>query len=88
MAEHPCLFSFQAIKEVKLSERLTSPPDYLTEADLITLMEKHGIGTGEEFCLSCTRGLYYKIRFCILETQSWNWYPTRFEGQSLKKGSQ
>ena len=38
----------QAIKEVKLSERQTSPPDYLTEADLITLMEKHGIGTGNK----------------------------------------
>merc|ERR1719323_2882104 len=33
------------IKEAKLSERQTSPPDYLTESDLITLMEKHGIGT-------------------------------------------
>ena len=33
------------IKEVKLGERQTNPPDYLTEADLITLMEKHGIGT-------------------------------------------
>lgn len=31
--------------QVKLVERQTSPPDYLTEAELISLMEKHGIGT-------------------------------------------
>ena len=33
------------VSEVKLTEKQTNPPDYLTEADLITLMEKHGIGT-------------------------------------------
>lgn len=33
-----------AVAEVKLLEKQTSPPDYLTEAELITLMEKHGIG--------------------------------------------
>ncbi|XP_053384624.1 LOW QUALITY PROTEIN: DNA topoisomerase 3-beta-1-like [Mercenaria mercenaria] len=33
------------VNDVKLVERQTSPPDYLTEAELITLMEKHGIGT-------------------------------------------
>ncbi|KAL7986823.1 hypothetical protein Chor_013106 [Crotalus horridus] len=33
------------VNEVKLLEKQTSPPDYLTEAELITLMEKHGIGT-------------------------------------------
>ncbi|KAK8384837.1 hypothetical protein O3P69_014418 [Scylla paramamosain] len=33
------------ILEAKLTERQTSPPDYLTEAELISLMEKHGIGT-------------------------------------------
>lgn len=32
------------ISEVRLLEKQTSPPDYLTEAELITLMEKHGIG--------------------------------------------
>ncbi|NXS69193.1 TOP3B topoisomerase, partial [Pandion haliaetus] len=31
--------------EIKLLEKQTTPPDYLTEAELITLMEKHGIGT-------------------------------------------
>lgn len=35
------MFLFQA----KLVEKQTSPPDYLTEAELISLMEKHGIGT-------------------------------------------
>lgn len=33
------------IKEMRLTEHQTSPPDYLTEAELITLMEQHGIGT-------------------------------------------
>ncbi|XP_067000604.2 DNA topoisomerase 3-beta-1 [Anabrus simplex] len=33
------------IQDAKLVECQTSPPDYLTEAELITLMEKHGIGT-------------------------------------------
>lgn len=32
------------VGEIKLLEKQTSPPDYLTEAELITLMEKHGIG--------------------------------------------
>lgn len=31
--------------DARLDERQTQPPDYLTEAELITLMEKHGIGT-------------------------------------------
>ncbi len=32
------------VGEIKLLEMQTSSPDYLTEAELITLMEKHGIG--------------------------------------------
>lgn len=33
------------INNAQLVERQTGPPDYLTESELITLMEKHGIGT-------------------------------------------
>ncbi|CAG8638027.1 972_t:CDS:10, partial [Paraglomus brasilianum] len=33
------------ITDVKLTEGLTHPPDYLTESEVIGLMEKHGIGT-------------------------------------------
>ena len=42
------------VEEIKLVERQTSPPDYLTEADLITLMEKHGIGVC--VCVCACRG--------------------------------
>ena len=31
--------------QLKVSEHMTSPPGYLSESELITLMEKHGIGT-------------------------------------------
>ncbi len=31
--------------QVQLADYKTTPPDYLTESELITLMEKHGIGT-------------------------------------------
>jgi DNA topoisomerase-3 len=31
--------------QAKMVERKTSPPDHLTESELISLMEKHGIGT-------------------------------------------
>ncbi len=33
------------LAEAKLTEKQTGPPDYLTESELISLMEKHGIGT-------------------------------------------
>lgn len=31
--------------QILLLERQTGPPDYLSESELITLMEKHGVGT-------------------------------------------
>lgn len=43
------------VDEIKLVEKQTSPPEYLTEAELITLMEKHGIGTPQRcLCTLCT----------------------------------
>lgn len=33
------------VSTIKVSEKLTNPPDYLTESELIGLMEKNGIGT-------------------------------------------
>lgn len=33
------------INGIKLAEKLTNPPDLLTESELISKMEKHGIGT-------------------------------------------
>ncbi|VDP32946.1 unnamed protein product [Schistosoma curassoni] len=38
-------YQFNLLEEPSLVEGQTGPPDYLTEAELITAMERHGIGT-------------------------------------------
>ncbi|CAH8847266.1 unnamed protein product [Trichobilharzia szidati] len=38
-------YHFELLDEPTLVEGQTGPPDYLTEAELITAMERHGIGT-------------------------------------------
>lgn len=44
------------VDEIKLVEKQTKPPDYLTEAELITLMEKHGIGQLGAACFKLCDG--------------------------------
>ncbi len=39
------------LMQLKLSEHQTSPPGYLTESELISLMEKHSIGTASAILL-------------------------------------
>lgn len=49
------------IPEITMNEGETSPPELLTEADLIALMEKHGIGIKLFFIVSFTNFLSLKL---------------------------
>ena len=43
-----------SVEDIRLVEKQTSPPDYLTESELISLMEKHGIGQSAQLCSAHT----------------------------------
>jgi len=54
---------------VKVSEHLTSPPSYLSESELISLMEKHGIGTvsGKVLGLLVSQDSVQSCCFCLFK---------------------
>ena len=39
------MYYLLCILQLGISDHMTTPPGYLTESELISLMEKHGIGT-------------------------------------------
>jgi len=60
---------------VQMNQGETSPPSLLTEADLIALMEKHGIGMNFSVHISCKLQLQFPrpvIQVACTTVPLWN----------------
>uniref|UniRef100_A0A915HKQ5 DNA topoisomerase n=1 Tax=Romanomermis culicivorax TaxID=13658 RepID=A0A915HKQ5_ROMCU len=70
------------ISDVKVIERETTAPDYLTESELISLMEQHGIGTDASIPVHINN--ICQRNYVTVSSSGRKLIPTRLEHNSLE----